>query len=65
MYRSGLSDASEQAANRLAADLLMPAKLIRDLRAKGINAPEEMAKIFVVSSQAMELRLGIGRGRKH
>lgn len=64
MYRSGLSDSLEQAANRLAADLLMPAKAIRELRAQGINSPEEMSTRLGVSLQAMQLRLGIGRGRK-
>jgi Zn-dependent peptidase ImmA (M78 family) len=64
MYRSGLSDSLEQAANRLAADLLMPAKAIRELRAQGINNPEEMSARLGVSLQAMQLRLGIGKGRK-
>ena len=64
MYRSSLSNQLEQAANRLAADLLMPANLIRELRAQGINSPEEMAASFGVSLQAMQLRLGIGKGRK-
>jgi Zn-dependent peptidase ImmA (M78 family) len=64
MYRSGLSDSLEQAANRLAADLLMPAKAIRELRAQGINSPEEMSARLGVSLQAMQLRLGIGKGRK-
>ena len=64
MYRSGLGDQREQAANRLAADLLMPAKVIRDLRAQGIGSPEEMSERLGVSLQAMRLRLGI-RGRDH
>jgi Zn-dependent peptidase ImmA (M78 family) len=64
MYRSGLSDSVEQAANRLAADLLMPAKAIRELRAQGINTPEEMSARLEVSLQAIQLKLGMGRGRK-
>ncbi len=46
MYRSGLGSGVEAEANRLAADLLMPRRIIRRLIADGIESPEQMAKIF-------------------
>jgi IrrE N-terminal-like domain len=57
MYRSGLGSSVEAEANRLAADLLMPRRVIRQLIADGIRSPEQMAKIFNVSLQSMQLRL--------
>ena len=57
MYRSGLGSGVEVEANRLAADLLMPSRVIRQLIAEGIQSPEELAKIFNVSLQAMQRRL--------
>lgn len=63
MYRSGLGTGVESEANRLAADLLMPGKLIRQFKASGITSPEELAKIFNVSIEAIKLRLGIKPNR--
>lgn len=60
MYRSpGVSSASEAEANRLAADLLMPRRLIRKLLAEGISDPYLMANQLQVSSDAMQVRLGL------
>lgn len=60
MYRSpGISDQKEAEANRLAADILMPRRLIRQLLDEGITNPSEMATQLNVSPQAMEIRLGL------
>lgn len=59
-YRSpGVSNEMEAQANRLAADILMPRKLIRQLLDKGITNPSEMANKLGVSPRAMEIRLGL------
>jgi hypothetical protein len=58
MYRSGQSSTVESEANALAADLLMPRKAIGKLRREGINDERELASIFDVSLEAMQLRLG-------
>jgi hypothetical protein len=61
MYRSELSDAYETQANRLAAEILMPSKLVRF---EYSHAPVDthlraswLALKFKVSSAAMEIRL--------
>jgi len=59
MYRSGLSTKEETAANRLAADILMPLLLIRGLMAGGISTPESLANKLQVSLPAMRIRLGL------
>jgi IrrE N-terminal-like domain len=64
MYRSSLTSRKETEANRLAADIVMPAKLVsRELdRLGGLRIPgvvDEMAAIFRVSVPAMKVRLGI------
>ncbi|MGH9743743.1 MAG: ImmA/IrrE family metallo-endopeptidase [Candidatus Acidiferrum sp.] len=59
MYRSGLSTAEEAAANRLAADILMPFPLIQSVIALGINNVPSLAVRFQVSQIAMKIRLGI------
>lgn len=59
MYRSGLSTAQETAANRLAADILMPFPLIQTVIASGVNDPLSLAHRFQVSHHAMKIRLGI------
>ena len=60
MYRSpGMSDQKEAEANRLAADILMPRRLIRRLLDEGITDPEQMALRLRVSPKAMEVRLGL------
>lgn len=62
LYRSGVPEPMEFEANRLAADLIMPDRLIKAERRSLIDLnPEElvdrMAKIFAVSKVAMEIRL--------
>jgi Zn-dependent peptidase ImmA (M78 family) len=60
MYRSpGISDAKEAEANRLAADILMPRRIIRRLLDEGITDPQQMASRLMVSPDAMEIRLGL------
>jgi IrrE N-terminal-like domain len=59
MYRSGLGSGVEAEANRLAADLLMPRRLLRQFRLAGITSPKELAKMFNVSVEAIKLRIGI------
>jgi hypothetical protein len=58
MYRSQLSDVYEVQANRMAADILMPLRLVRAYRAKKPNVGA-LADIFRVSSQAMQIRLDV------
>ncbi|MFN7390175.1 MAG: ImmA/IrrE family metallo-endopeptidase [Brevundimonas sp.] len=64
LYRSSLSDAREAEANRLAADLLMPANAVqvevdnaRQLQVEDIVA--FVADKFEVSEAAMKIRLGL------
>lgn len=64
MYRSALTSRKEAEANRLAADIIMPASAIRkELLAHGGVATEEvasqLASAFKVSLPAMRVRLGI------
>ena len=59
MYRSGLSTAEEVAANRLAAQILMPMELIQTLISQGVNEVPSLAARFQVSQAAMKIRLGI------
>ena len=60
MYRSpGVSDAKEAEANRLAADILMPRRIIRRLLDQGVTDPILMASRLRVSPDAMETRLGL------
>ncbi len=64
LYRSSLTSRKETEANRLAADIVMPAKAInRELEKLGglgaSGAVEEMAAIFRVSVPAMRVRLGV------
>ena len=61
MYRSGLGTTKEKEADALAADLLMPKRIIGELRKSGINNVEELAAKFDVSVIAMKRRLGIRR----
>ncbi len=56
MYRSGLSSYLETQANRMAADILMPIRLVRK-RYEALRSPELMAKEFGVSKAAMDIRL--------
>jgi predicted transcriptional regulator len=57
LYRSHLSDAVEQEANGLAAEILMPKHLVRELVRGGMRGIPELARKFNVSHQAMEFRL--------
>ncbi|MDP2763839.1 MAG: ImmA/IrrE family metallo-endopeptidase [Brevundimonas sp.] len=64
LYRSRLSDRREAEANRLAADLIMPADLIdewlRRSSALRVDDPVHyLAHAFNVSEQAMKIRLGL------
>ncbi|WP_119254562.1 ImmA/IrrE family metallo-endopeptidase [Shinella zoogloeoides] len=64
LYRSTLSDRREAEANRIAADILMPDRLINQAldRAKLIgvdDVPEYLARQFEVSDAAMKIRLGL------
>lgn len=63
LYRSGAPEIKEFEANRLAAEIVMPQKLVKSLieeRFDGVvneNSIEQLAKIFEVSKSAMEIRL--------
>eukprot|EP01035_Chromulina_nebulosa_P023108 gene23108-29941_t len=59
LYRSGLSNAVEAAANKMAADILMPWRLIDSSINSGINTVPDLAKQFKVSNSAMSIRLGV------
>ena len=59
LYRSGLSNRQEAQANRLAADILMPWKLLDPLLDNGEASIAELADIFLVSKSAMSIRLGV------
>ncbi|WP_350356299.1 ImmA/IrrE family metallo-endopeptidase [Leisingera thetidis] len=64
LYRSTLSDAREAEANRLAADLILPQHLVRQLlRELGGSVTSEVVKVmaarFEVSEAAMKIRLGL------
>lgn len=64
LYRSSLSDSREAQANRLAADLLMPDRLVALWKDKAAALGEEdvvsfLADKFNVSTAAMKIRLGI------
>jgi Zn-dependent peptidase ImmA (M78 family) len=50
-------DYSETEANRFAAELLMPAELVRRCVEEGIRSVEELASRFDVSPEAMRYRL--------
>jgi Zn-dependent peptidase ImmA (M78 family) len=59
MYRSGLTNAEEAAANKLAAEILMPRPLIKELVRSGYKDPESLAQRLEVSIPAIKIRLGI------
>ena len=59
LYRSGLSNAVEAQANRLAADILMPRDKLSECIASGITNVRDLAKTFNVSEQSMAIRLGV------
>jgi Zn-dependent peptidase ImmA (M78 family) len=57
MYRSKLGDWYERQANRWAADLLMPAALLRGLYRGGMTASAALADTLNVSQEAVRIRL--------
>lgn len=62
LYRSGLSNSIEAQANSLAADILMPWRILNRYISSNINDDgepniEELARIFQVSQQSMGFRL--------
>jgi predicted transcriptional regulator len=59
LYRSGLTNREEVAANKLAADILMPRRLLKEFAFAGDDV-EALAHQFNVSEQAMAIRLGLG-----
>jgi hypothetical protein len=64
MYRSTLTSHKETEANRLAADIVMPAKVVgRELERLGgkrsDDTVEQLASMFRVSVPAMKVRLGV------
>jgi IrrE N-terminal-like domain len=61
MYRSGLSSHLEAQANQLAADIIMPVRLVRKAL-RDTDDPKELAKMFQVSKQAMKIRLAGMKG---
>lgn len=56
---SGLSNRQEVEANKFAADLLMPWKLINAAMANRRYSPRELADLFKVSELAISIRLGL------
>lgn len=62
LLRSGLSNAVEAQANKLAADILMPREKLNEFLVKGISSVSTLADAFNVSVQAMAIRLGIPQG---
>lgn len=58
MYRSDLPSPYETQANQLAADILMPIRLVKKWRERRPDMGYlELAKVFAVSSEAMKIRL--------
>ncbi len=59
LYRSRLRGRFESQANRFAANLLMPQKLVWEFIAQGFDTVEELAEKFEVSKSAMSIQLGV------
>jgi Zn-dependent peptidase ImmA (M78 family) len=57
LYRSELGSVYETQANQLAADILMPIRLVKKYREIIGDDPKALAKKFDVSEQAMKIRL--------
>lgn len=57
MYRSGLPSNVETQANRLAAELLMPAPLVKKLWKVGVCSVFQLSDIFQASEAAVRIRL--------
>jgi predicted transcriptional regulator len=62
LYRSGLSNAVEAQANRLAADILMPRDKVNEAIRGGSTDVRALARMFNVSEQAMAIRIGVPQG---
>ena len=62
LYRSGKGDRMEWDANRLAARILMPEKLVKRALSEEQTNLKELAKYFDVSQSAMSIRLGYPYG---
>lgn len=57
-FNPAITQAHETEANRFAASLLMPEKILRDMYISlGKPSADQLAKVFKVSGQAMEIRL--------
>ena len=64
MYASTLDKKYETQANQLAADILMPTRLVRENMAQ-TSDPKELAQLFGVPQQAMKIRLkGMGQPKR-
>ncbi len=59
MFRGGLSSREETQANQMAADILMPFKLISKLMDEGESTLEGLAQRLQVSLAALKIRLGL------
>ena len=59
LYRSGLSNKMEKEANQLAADILMPWKLLDPILDSGESDICKLANMFEVSPSTMSIRLGV------
>ncbi len=57
LYRSPLGGQIESEANRLAAQMLMPAALMRSLYRNGLRSLAGLCAAFQVSEEAMRIRL--------
>lgn len=56
MYQSGLSNYYEVQANKMAADILMPIRLVKIWANRQLNI-KELAETFQVSPEAMRIRI--------
>ncbi|MEO9900348.1 MULTISPECIES: ImmA/IrrE family metallo-endopeptidase [Alphaproteobacteria] len=59
LYRSGLSNRAETQANALAADILMPWRILNKYVETHGNDVSMLADLFEVSKSAMRIRLGV------
>lgn len=60
MYRSRLSNIYEKQANRLASEILIPLKLLRNLLLENITDISKLADLFQVSEEGIRIRLKEG-----
>ena len=64
-FRAFAGSPEEAAANRFAADLLMPLWMLEPLTLKHGADARTLARIFGVSEEAMNIRLGVLTGIRH